>query len=83
MKEKIYVRVWSETDPEGNITPLSLEWTDGQRFQIDRILEKRRAAAQGVPFTSTPIRYTISLYGQRRLLFREEDTNRWFVVVNQ
>lgn len=81
MRKKVYVRVWSETSPEGKVTPLSLEWINGQRFQIDKVLECRQAVPKGVDISDTSIRYTIMLYGQRRLLYREEKTNRWFVVV--
>lgn len=82
MPSKIYVRVWSETDPEGKITPLALEWTDGQRFEIDKVLETRRAVPQGVDIADTSMRYTVLLYGRRRFLYREEKTCRWFVVGN-
>lgn len=80
---KVYIKVWSETDLDGNITPLALEWIDGQRFEIDKILEKRVAVPKGVDIADTSVRYTVMLYGQRRFLYREEKTNRWFVVMKK
>ncbi len=42
---KTYVKVTVEYDKEGIITPLSIEWEDGRIYEIDRILDKRKAAS--------------------------------------
>ena len=42
---KTYVKVTVEYDEEGIITPLSIEWEDGRIYEIDRILDKRKAAS--------------------------------------
>ena len=44
MVRKVYVEVTAKFDTEGNITPLSVTWEDGTVYEIDRILDKRRAA---------------------------------------
>ena len=35
---KVYVGVFAKFTPEGGMEPFCLEWTDGKRFFIDRIL---------------------------------------------
>ena len=45
MVRKVYVEVTAKFDTEGNITPLSVTWEDGTVYEIDRILDKRRAAS--------------------------------------
>ena len=59
MVRKVYVEVTAKFDTEGNITPLSVTWEDGTVYEIDRILDKCRAAslkAEGIG-----MRYTLSL----------------------
>lgn len=77
---KIYVGVWSFTDPEGRVSPLKIEWTDGQRFDVDKVLGRRIAAPQGVVIAASSIRYTIVVSGQKRELYHEPQTGKWFVV---
>mgnify|MGYP000763370905 FL=1 len=75
MARKVYVEVTAKFDTEGNITPLSVTWEDGTVYEIDRILDKCRAAslkAEGIG-----MRYTCRILGQRSYLYYEEP--RWFV----
>ena len=75
MVRKVYVEVTAKFDTDGNITPLSVTWEDGTVYEIDRILDKRRAAslkAEGIG-----MRYTCHISGQRSYLYYEEP--RWFV----
>ena len=75
MARKVYVEVTAKFDTEGNITPLSVTWEDGTVYEIDRILDKRRAAslkAEGIG-----MRYTCHISGQRSYLYYKEP--RWFV----
>lgn len=77
--QKQYIRVWAEFSPEGKILPFRLEWKDGRRFEIDRVLSyKRRASAAGGPVTT---RYEVWILGQKKYLFLEEQENRWFVEI--
>lgn len=34
---KVYIKVIAEFDTVGAITPLKLEWEDGQRYDVDRM----------------------------------------------
>ena len=75
MARKVYVEVTAKFDTEGNITPLSVTWEDGTVYEIDRILDKRRAArlkAGGIG-----MRYTCLISGRQSYLYYEEP--RWFV----
>ena len=75
MARKVYVEVTARFDVEGNITPLSVTWEDGTVYEIDRILDKRRAAS--LKAGGIGMRYTCRILGQRSYLYYEEP--RWFV----
>ena len=75
MARKVYVEVTAKFDTEGNITPLSVTWEDGTVYEIDRILDKRRAAS--LKAVGIGMRYTCRILGQRSYLYYEEP--RWFV----
>jgi len=72
---RVYVRVIVECDPDGRIRPLSVEWEDGQRFEVDRLLDVRRAAATRAG--GQGMRYTVRICGHETYIF--EDDGRWFV----
>ncbi len=72
---KVFVEVTARFDTSGNITPLSIVWEDGVRFEIDRILDMRRAAS--LKAGGQGIRYTVQIGSHRTYLFYEEP--RWFV----
>ena len=76
---KVYVTVFAKFAPDGKITPLRMVWTDGRRYEIDRVLDVRRAASLKVG--GTGIRYTVRILGQERFLYL--DDNRWFVEGDQ
>ena len=75
MARKVYVEVTAKFDTEGNITPLSVTWEDGTVYEIDRILDKRRAAS--IKAGGIGMRYTCLISGRRSYLYYEEP--RWFV----
>ncbi|MPM02095.1 hypothetical protein SDC9_48340 [bioreactor metagenome] len=72
---KVIVQVCAEFDTEGNITPLLFVWEDGRRYEIDRILDVRRAAS--LKAGGFGIRYTCRVRGKQTYLFHEEDY--WFM----
>ena len=75
MVRKVYVEVTAKFDTEGNITPLSVTWEDGMVYEIDRILDRRRAAS--LKAGGIGMRYTCRILGQRSYLYYEDP--RWFV----
>ena len=67
--------------PDGKMTPAMLKWRDGTTYEIDRVLDVRRAASAA---GSMGIRYTVRIMGQERRLFFEDTYSatglpRWFV----
>ena len=61
----------------GNIIPLEIVWDDGRRFQIDKILDKRKAAS--TKGGGAGIRYTVRICGHEKYLFLDDYT--WFVEI--
>ena len=72
---KAFVNVIVEHSADGKKTPMAIRFKDGRRFEIDKVTERRRAAATKVG--GTGIRYTIYVKGQQRMLY--EDKDLWFV----
>ena len=75
MHSKVYVDVVARIDSDGTVTPLTVIWKNGKKFEIDRVYGSRRAYATKVG--GTGIRYEISVSGKRTYLF--EDEGKWFV----
>ena len=81
---KVYVAVKADFNEEGIMLPREITWEDGTRFEIDRVLDIRQAAAMKAGGQGD--RYTVRINGQQSYLFFERSTNqtgnnlgRWFV----
>ncbi|GFI62178.1 hypothetical protein IMSAG049_01351 [Clostridiales bacterium] len=72
---KIYVEVNVTFSADGKITPNSLKWGDGRVYDIDRIIDVRRAAS--LKAGGQGMRYTCRIRGKERYLFYDE--YGWFV----
>lgn len=72
---KKYVDVYAIFYADGRVNPVSIIWEDGRKFEIDRILDIRRAAS--LKAGGSGIRYVCMVLGKRVTLFLEE--NRWFI----
>lgn len=72
---KIFVEVTARFHPNGSIQPLDIRWQDGRRFEVDRVLEVRRAAA--LKAGGCGLRFLCRILGRERYLFLEK--GRWFV----
>lgn len=79
MARKVFVEVTVRYDTDGKITPLSLLWEDGTVYEIDRVLDVRRAAS--LKAGGMGIRYTVNINGKQRYLFYEEP--KWFVEARE
>ena len=75
MSRKVYVKVLSETDEEGNIRPVEVTWEDGRTYTVDKVIDIRRAYAEKVG--GTAMRYTVRIIGKETYIFRED--GKWFV----
>lgn len=78
-KYKKYVSVELKVDAEGTVCPLSIIWEDGQKFEIDRVLDVRFAASRKAGGVGT--RYTCIIRGQQRYLYWEDP--QWFIELQQ
>ena len=81
---KVYVAVRAEFTEDGTMLPKELTWEDGEKFEIDRVLDIRQAPA--LKAGGQGDRYTIMVQGKQSYLFFERSTNltgnvigRWFV----
>ena len=72
---KVYVKVISQTDEDGKITPIRIIWENGRTYDIDKVTDIRRSY---VPYTGgTAIRYTVKVMGKETFIFLEN--SKWFV----
>ena len=81
---KVYVAVRAEFTEDGTMLPRELTWEDGEKFEIDRVLDIRQAPA--LKAGGQGDRYTIMVQGKQSYLFFERSANltgnvigRWFV----
>ena len=72
---KINLEVNADFDLDGNIRPMAITWEDGRVFEIDRILDVRRAAS--LKAGGLGIRYICRIRGKEVRLFNEE--GHWFM----
>ena len=77
--QKIYVEVDAHFDRLGHLYPRAIHWKDGRRFEIDRVLDIRKAAS--LKAGGAGIRYTCRIGGHPKYLFLEE--NKWFVEARE
>ncbi|HAT97572.1 MAG TPA: hypothetical protein DCS50_00410 [Acidaminococcaceae bacterium] len=69
------MRVNAQFDLDGSIRPTSIIWEDGRVFEIDRILDIRRAAS--LKAGGLGIRYICRIRGKTVKLFNDE--GHWFM----
>ncbi len=74
---KKYVEVTAHHNAQGFVRPLILWWDDGRKYEIDRVLDVRRAAS--LKAGGIGIRYTCRILGKERYLYLDED--KWYVNV--
>lgn len=72
---KINLQVNADFDLDGNIRPRAITWEDGRVFEIDRVLDVRRAAS--LKAGGLGIRYICRIRGKEVKLFNDE--GRWFM----
>lgn len=72
---KVRVQVNVDFDPDGNVTPNSFVWEDGKKYDIDRIVDIKRAAS--LRAGGSGLRYTVRVLGKETFLFRDGEI--WFM----
>jgi hypothetical protein len=73
--KKVYVTVLCEYQESGYVKPLMITWPDGRKFEIDKILDVRKAASHNVG--GQGYRFTCRIWGKEKYLFLEDD--KWFM----
>lgn len=73
---KRYVPVTVHFDEDGKMRPLVIEFDEGRKFPVDKVLDVRRAACQSVGGVGD--RYTCRIDGKETYLWFEK--GRWFVA---
>lgn len=79
MSHKRYVEVDALFTSDGRVLPQRIRWESGTVYEVDRILDVRRAAATKAG--GCGLRYTCRIRGQQTYLFLDED--RWFVETKE
>ena len=74
---KVYVEVNAEFMPDGMVIPLSFTWNDGREYQIDKLLNRCRAAS--LKAGGVGMRYTVVVRGKQTYMWLEDDCSRWFM----
>lgn len=72
---KVYVSVSADFSREGRIRPTSFIWEDGRRYEIDKVVDVRRAAS--LKAGGIGMRYTCMIQGKQTYLYLEDE--RWFM----
>jgi hypothetical protein len=72
---KTFVKVTAEHDESGRIRPLLVTWTDGRRYEVDRVTDVRQAPS--LKGGGLGMRYTCRIGGKEVYLFCDE--GKWFV----
>ena len=78
-RRKQYVPVVVRFDTEGKLRPLVIEFDEEHKYQVDRVLDVRRAACQRVGGVGA--RYTCQITGQVTYLWMEKGI--WFVEAKE
>ena len=75
-RRKVYVEVEVTHRPDGTARSNLIKFENGERYEIDRVIQKCRAASTKVG--GNGIRYTVQICGKETFLFDEEN-GKWFV----
>lgn len=73
--KKRFVEVKAIFHEDGSITPTHIIWDDTREFEIEKILDIRKAASLKVG--GQGLRYTVRILDKKKYLFYEEP--KWFV----
>lgn len=72
---KVFVEITAAHGINGVIRPLSIKWSDGRVFAVDRVLAIRQAASTKAG--GQGLRYTCRVCGKEIYLFHDE--GHWFI----
>jgi len=73
---KVYVEMLARFTEGGELEPVCFTWEDGQRYEIDRVVDCQRRASRKAG--GAGIRYTCIVEGKPCYIFYEENY-QWFL----
>ncbi len=76
--EKVYVSAYLKISTDGIMKPVAIEWTDGTRYEIDKIIDERNAPPEHTGGVLTR-KYRVIINGREKIIYLDKQTNRWFV----
>lgn len=76
--EKVYVAMLLYINDEGIMKPVAVEWPDGTRFDIDKVIDERNAPPEHTGGVLTR-KYKVIIKGKEKIIYLDKQTNRWFV----
>lgn len=75
---KAYVTVQAKFYPDGRPpVPMEIWWEDGRHYEVDKIIDVRRAAS--LKAGGLGLRYRCQICGRAVDLFYEDESARWFM----
>jgi len=72
---KVFVDVTAKFTKDGCLEPIAFMWENGKKYEIDKILDKKKAASLKVG--GHGVRYLCRVQGKEAVLFL--DDGKWFV----
>ena len=76
--EKVYISMLLHVDEDGIMKPVVVEWQDGTKYDIDKILDERNAPPEHTGGVLTR-KYKVLIKGKEKVIYLDKQTNRWFV----
>lgn len=76
--EKVFVAAILRISEDGDMKPVAIEWTNGTRYEIDKITDERNAPPEHTGGVLTR-KYRVIIKGREKIIYLDKQTNRWFV----
>lgn len=76
--ERVNVAMLLYINDEGAMKPVALEWVDGTRYDIDKIIDERNAPPEHTGGVLTR-KYRVLIKGREKIIYLDKQTNEWFV----
>lgn len=76
--EKVYIAVILYVGTDGRMKPIALDWEDGRRFPIDKVVSERNCPPDHVGAILTR-RFDVRMEGKEKTMYLELQTGKWFV----
>lgn len=75
---KVYISMLLHIDNDGVMKPVAVEWTDGTKYEIDKIIDERNAPPEHTGGVLTR-KYRVIIKGKERVIYLDKQTNKWLV----